>query len=43
MPAVGGPFDANQEQAFEGSVAIQLTGMETGDMAFHGFTSEGWE
>ncbi len=41
MPAVGGPFDANQEQAFQGTVAILLTGMKTWDMAFHCFTSAG--
>jgi len=43
MPAVGSPFDADQEQAFEGKGTILLTGMEARDMAFHCFTSGGRE
>ena len=43
MPAVGGPFDANQEQPFQWPVTILLTGMKTRDMAFHCFTSTGRE
>jgi hypothetical protein len=42
--AIGGcSFDANQEQAFEGLVAVLLTGMEIRDMALHCFTSRGCE
>ena len=34
MPSVGSPFDADQKQAFDGLVAILLTGMEARDMRF---------
>jgi hypothetical protein len=40
MPAVAGPLDAGQEQAFELGVVVALGGLvEAGDMAFHGVTS----
>ena len=43
VPAVGGPFDAHEEGAFQGMITIGLPGMKAWDMAFHWFTSEGRE
>src|SRR5208282_6428849 len=42
MPPVGSPLHASQEQPFERSLAIELSCMQTRNMTFHGFTSEGW-
>jgi hypothetical protein len=40
--AVGSRIDSNQEQAFEKAFVILLSGMQAGNMSFHGFTSKAW-
>jgi hypothetical protein len=43
MPAIGSPFDADQEDPIEIADQILLAGMETGNMSSHDLASTGWE
>ena len=43
MPAIGGSFHADQEQALEVADQIGMSRMQTGEMSSHDCTSGGWE
>ena len=42
MPAVGSGIDTDQEQSLQLTLVILISGMQSGNMASHGFASLAW-